>query len=101
MSSEKKVAEHRYAFNRGDNGGEWLELKTKIFHNGDDLEDGSPDPTGIFINQEIVLNSYSNAAAIMLHGIAITPHDLRKVADELEKAFEAAKNDLVKKVIEL
>lgn len=85
--SEKKTSEllgkHFFVFNKKDNGGEQLCLATNICSNGD------PFPDGIYLEQELTLQSYCNSASFSLLGAPITSNQLRKLADELDqKIFE-------------
>jgi len=77
------VKTHSFNFNPHDNGGESLTLTTKFIANG--------EPGGIFLNQELTLQSYCNAATLALYGVTITPHILRELANELESAMHVAK----------
>jgi hypothetical protein len=74
------LATHCYVFNKSDNGGEALMLTTTFIANGDPLT----ETKGVFLNQEIELQSYGNAATIKLFGACITPKMLRELAKELE-----------------
>ena len=69
-------------FNPKDNGGESLCLVTEFFDNGDKEADGK----SIFTNQRLILNSYYNSSEFRLGGAAITPENLRQLANELESA---------------
>jgi hypothetical protein len=80
--SKKLIERHVFVFNPQDNGGESLSLRTDICSNG--------DPGGIFLNQEISLQSYCNSATFNLAGATLTPELLRKLADELEAAMVKA-----------
>lgn len=79
---ENPVEKHSFVFNPEENGGESFMIVTKFFANG--------DPGGVFPNHELTLQSYGNSASINLFGSAITPHRLRQLADELEKAEQSA-----------
>lgn len=46
------LGKHEFTFNPKDNGGEALTLKTFFYDNGDGV------PNGIYINQELELQSY-------------------------------------------
>ena len=72
------LGKHIILFNPNDNGGETVCLETDFFSNG--------DKEGFYCNQRIVLNSYYNSASINLFGAAVSSKDLRRIADELEKA---------------
>lgn len=78
--SDKVLCEHIFVFNKEDNGGEALILKTEFFDNGDGGKEG------IYTNQKLILSSYCNSASFDLHGVALTPEILRQLADELEQA---------------
>jgi hypothetical protein len=79
---DKTLGKHTFAFNPNDNGGEALVLTTEFVDNGDREKDGS----SIFLNQELTLHSYCNSASFNLSGAALTPDNLRKLANELESA---------------
>lgn len=74
----KEVGVHVFVFNPKDNGGEQLSLTTHIMDNGD-------PSNNIYLNQELRLGSYCNAAAFILSGAPINPDDLRRLANELER----------------
>ena len=84
MNKDKLLKTHTFSFNRKDNGGEQVTINTKFYANGDRNRDG------VYINQEITLNSYCNAASILLYGAALTPENLRMLADELDAARDDA-----------
>ena len=85
MNTDKLLKIHSFYFNRKDNGGEALTITTKFYHNG--------DPEGVYLNQEISLQSYCNSASINLFGANITADDLRQLANELDRAkIEAIAN---------
>lgn len=86
MIRDNILGNHRFTFNKHDNGGEHLILKTTFIDNGD-------KENNIYTNQELVLCSYCNEASFKLIGIQLTPELLRKLADELE----AEKRKLVNK----
>lgn len=81
MSQE--IARKVFVFNPKDNGGEQLILVTKIFDNGDEKDN-------IYIEQELILHSYSNSASFNLAAITLTPEVLRKLANELESQLITA-----------
>ncbi len=81
MKNNKELLYHLFTFNKGTNGGEQLILITKFFDNGD----GPPD--GVYTNQELVLNSYSNTTSFSFSDSPFTPETLRKLANELESAM--------------
>jgi len=81
--SDKLLKRHVFCFNEHDNGGESLLLTTEMFANG--------DPDGVYINQELSLQSYCNSASFHLSGATITPALLRKLANELETVENEAK----------
>lgn len=80
--SDKLLQRKSFCFNKKDNGGEALILTTEFYANGDPI---TPD-TGVYLNQTITLNSYSNSAAFTLCGAFLTPTVLRELANELESA---------------
>lgn len=82
---EGEVARHVFSFNPRDNGGEQLTLVSHIIDNGD-VAAGIPE-AGLFLNQELSLQSYCNCASFLLLGAALTPDNLRKLANELEAAM--------------
>ena len=57
-----------------------LTILTKFLDNGDDGEDG------IYLNQEIIINSYGNSATLNLNSVSFTPDMLRRLANELDRA---------------
>lgn len=75
-----------FTFNGQDNGGEALSLATRFLHNGD------LGPQGMYVNQEITLQSYCNCAKIQLFGAPVDSAMLRKLADELDRAKIVAEN---------
>ncbi len=81
--SDKQISKHVFTFNEHDNGGESLTLKTNTIWNG--------DRDGIYLNQELSLQSYCNSASFNLWGATITPESLRKLADELENLINESK----------
>ena len=89
MKPDTILKTHCYCFNGGYNGGESLTLTTKFVANGDKIT--SED--GVYLNQELTLQSYCNSASIKLMGINITPEILRELANQLE----SERNKLVKK----
>ena len=82
---DKNIGRHVFVFNPKDNGGESLCLVTEFFDNGDDPK------TGIYTNQKLSLQSYCNSAEFQLIGAALTPDNLRKLANELESELIKAK----------
>jgi hypothetical protein len=88
MNRDKTLSEHVFVFNEDDNGGESLSLTTKFIANGDPIT----DKDGVYLNQELSLQSYCNASTFHLYGALLTPEDLRKLANELEQE----RNKLVK-----
>jgi hypothetical protein len=80
MMTDKILSTHVFVFNKRDNGGESLMLTTKFIANGDDITENE----GVYINQELTLQSYSNSASFNLVGCNITPEILRQLANELE-----------------
>jgi hypothetical protein len=85
---EGEVARHVFSFNPGDNGGGQLTLVSHIIDNGD-VAAGIPK-AGVFLNQELSLQSYGNSASFLLFGASLTPNDLRRLANELEGAMVQA-----------
>lgn len=80
MSKDKLLASHTFVFNKGDNSGESLHLTTEFFANGDPITENS----GVYINQELTLQSYSNAATLQLTSAGFTSDRLRELADQLD-----------------
>jgi hypothetical protein len=74
----KIVHEHRFEFGSG--GGESLSITTKFIDNGD------PEPEGIYWNQKLTLQSYCNSAIFDLCGTILDSNILRQLANELDKA---------------
>ena len=72
---------YTFCFNPEENSGEGLILKTTFLSNADDE---------IFTNQELNLLSYGNSASINLYSSSISSSQLRKLADELDKAKNEA-----------
>jgi hypothetical protein len=85
---EQSFHKHTNCISDG-NSGESLALDTEFFWNGDDGLENS-----IFWNQRLTLHSYSNSASFDLTTNLLTPQVLRKIADELEKAENEAKEKL-------
>jgi len=77
---DKVLKTHSFTFNPDDNGGESLILTTNFIANGDKI---TPDK-GVFLNQELSLQSYCNSASINMFGISFTPKALRDLANQLE-----------------
>jgi len=73
---------HVFCFNREDNGGEALTLKTVYEKTYKNVE----------ISQELTLNSYKNSATFDLCGAILTPKLLRELADELEQSIKEVKD---------
>ena len=80
---DELLARHCFAFNQKDNGGEQVTLTTKFIANG--------DKDGVFLNQEISLQSYCNSAQINLCGAFLTPEILRELANQLESEMIKAR----------
>lgn len=93
---EGEVAQHVFSFNPHDNGGEQLTLVSHIIDNGD-VAAGLPE-AGVFLNQELSLQSYGNSASFLLFVSALEPDSLRKLADELEIAMIKARAKIQAKV---
>ena len=53
---------------------------------------GNGDVDGVYMNQELTLQSYCNSASFNLSGTTLTPENLRKLANELESAMILAKS---------
>lgn len=85
---KKKLATHVFDLTPSQNSGEGLTLTTKIYDNGDAA---AGLPGGIYMNQELTLNSYCNSATFNLVGAQLTPALLRKLADELAQAHVEAR----------
>lgn len=86
------ILEHTYNLSPRANGGESLRLKTKFFWNQENSE-------GIYWNQDLILQSYSNSSTLNLIGTILTPKLLRQLADALEEAQDKAKSN-VKDIIQ-
>ena len=78
--SEKLLKTHYFNLSPTTNSGEGLSLTTKFFANGDDIT----EKDGVFVNQELTLQSYCNSATFELIGSPFTPELLRQLANELE-----------------
>jgi len=61
-------------------GRDSLMLTTEFIANGDEIT----ADTGVFLNQELTLQSYNNSASFNLYGTILTPKSLRQLANELE-----------------
>ena len=88
LKMDKILAKHVIELDPHVNGGEAVILTTEFFGNGDTIT----EKDGVFVNQEIELQSYGNAAAIKLYSNFFTPEFLRRWANELEQV----RNKLVK-----
>lgn len=80
---DKKIFERSYVLNDGVNGGESLTLQVDFLSNG--------EPNGIFMNQQLILQSYGNSASFNLYGSTLYPDKLRQVADFIDLATSHAK----------
>lgn len=80
---DEVVGTHNFVFNEKDSGNESLILSTKFIANG--------FRNGIYVNQQLTLNSYCNSASFNLMGSLLTPDILRKLANELESELTIAK----------
>ena len=76
----KVLKTHTFCFNPNDNGGESLFLTTKFISNGDKIT----NKDGVYVNQELTLQSYCNSSSINLSGTTLTSENLRKLANQLE-----------------
>ena len=85
--ADKKIAEHKFTFNKHDNGGEHLILTTEFFWNGDKYN-------GIYLNQNLTLHSNCNSASFSLLSATLTPEKLRALADELESLMDVAAENI-------
>ncbi len=85
---DKILKTHSFNFNPRENGGESLHLHTQIYSNG--------DPGGIYLNQELTLESYGNSATFNLCGTVFTVESLRQLANELEQEIVQAQTMTVK-----
>jgi hypothetical protein len=77
---EALLKTHYFCFNTDTNSGEGITLTTKFFANGDKIT----QEKGVFVNQELRLQSYCNDAVLNLVGCNLTPAILRQLANELE-----------------
>lgn len=83
---DTEISRHVFSFDNN-NGGESLTLLTMFRDNGDaaaGLEGG------VYINQELTLNSYCNSATFTLCGTTLNPENLRRLANEIERGYNAA-----------
>jgi hypothetical protein len=80
LTTGAKVLKHIFVFNEKDNGGQQLMLITKFISNGDPITEN----TGIYVNQELTLNSYGNSSSFNFYEFYLTPENLRKLANQLE-----------------
>ena len=83
------LARNAFRFNADSNGGEALILTTEFIANGDNIT----KKEGVYLNQELTLESYFNSASFNLSGAILTPALLRELADKLEET----RNSLVEK----
>lgn len=74
--SEIQQRQHVFVFNPGNNGGEQLLLVTRFCE--------SKEASGIFLDQELSLESYGNSASFYLARAVFTPDKLRELANQLE-----------------
>lgn len=77
---DKVLATHSFLVDPNENGGESLTLTTKFIANGDPVTEDS----GVFLNQELTLQSFCNSATFLLCGTTFSPERLRQLANELE-----------------
>lgn len=80
---DKKLGEHTFVFDLQTptgwpSGGNTLSLLTEYFDNGDGI------PKGVYINQQLIMQSYGNRAIMTLCGASIEPEHLRRLANELD-----------------
>lgn len=76
-----------FVFNKKDNGGETLSLAIEYIDNGDAA---AGLPNGIYMNQELSLQSYCNSASFNLVGAQLTPENLRELANLMERGHNIA-----------
>jgi len=86
---DKVIKTHSFSFDPKNNGGESFILTTKCIANG--------DPGGIFLNQELTLQSYGNSATFNLCGTTLTPSSLRVLANQLDIVINEAMQKCKKK----
>ena len=91
---EELLHKDRFVFNPEECGGTQLSIEIKYFDNGDAAH-GLPN--GIFDNQILTLESYSNSASFNLTN-GFTPDSLRELANIIERGHNIALSR-VKKVI--
>ena len=82
MNVPKFLKRNVFVFNPENNGGEFLTLMTEYFG----YTDGERE---VYAIQELSLQSYGNSASFTLNGL-LTPDNLRKLAETLEKAQKEA-----------
>ena len=85
---DKELEIHTFVFNKDANGGEQLILTTKLYTNGDGEIDRE---NHLYFNQKLTLNSYGNAATIMLYGASLNPENLRRLANEIDSLMSRNK----------
>lgn len=78
---DKLLARNCFVFNPKDNGGETVSLLTEFYSNGEEVT--STD--GVYVNQNLSLQSYGNSASFTLCGAQFTPNNLRELANQLER----------------
>lgn len=86
---DKVLKEHSFCFNNQDNGGESLTLTTTYVANGDPISEND----GLYVNQELTLQSYCNSVSLNLTNYMFTPERLRQLANQLESARNSIKNE--------
>lgn len=82
MGNRNVISTHHFTFNPSDNGGESLVLQTSFISSGDG---------GVYLEQKLQLNSYTNSATFNLAGATMTSSMLRQLADEIETAENDAR----------
>ena len=83
MAKQGLLSEFRFEIDPKNCGGESFSITTEFYGNG--------DPGGVFINQRIGLQSYSNSAEFLLCGTTLTSDVLRKLADQIDAEMIKAK----------
>lgn len=85
--SEILLQREVFVFNKGGNGGEQLSLAIEYFDNGGAAA-GLPD--GVYMNQELSLQSYGNSVSLFLAAAQFTPENLRELANVMERGRNIA-----------
>lgn len=81
MKADQELGRHCFLVDPKEPGMHSLTLLTRFISNGDEID----DTNGVFLNQELSLQSNCNSASLSLFAAIFTPDRLRKLADEMEQ----------------